>query len=91
MISGLITPPWGEPCSVGVNTPFSITPAFNHRTISSLAGNVPRAAKSRECPIRSNAADKSASTIHTLLARGPRRVLNRAPIASAQPRPGRNP
>ena len=38
----------------------------------------------------SNAADKSASTIHTRLLL-PFSVVNSAAIASAQPRPGRNP
>ena len=41
--------------------------------------------------MRSNAADKSASRIHTRLAVFPRSVMNRAWIASAQLRPGRNP
>jgi len=39
--TGLITPPWGVPSSVGVNHPFSITPAVNHVATRSLPGNVP--------------------------------------------------
>jgi hypothetical protein len=34
-------PPWGVPSSVGVNHPFSITPAVNHAATRSRAGNVP--------------------------------------------------
>ena len=43
-----------------------------------------------QCDDASNAADKSASTIHTRLLL-PFSVVNSAAIASAQPRPGRNP
>src|SRR4051794_31422971 len=53
-------------------------------------GNDPSAANSREWSIVSNAADKSASTIHTRLL-PPFRVVKSEAIASAQPRPGRNP
>jgi hypothetical protein len=84
-------PPWGEPCSVGVNWPFSITPAFSQRRIMSLAGNEPSASRSRPWSILSNAAVKSASKIHTRRACRPRSVVNKEPTASAQPRPGRNP
>jgi hypothetical protein len=56
----------------------------------SLAGNDPSAASSRAWSILSNAADKSASTIHVRLLL-PFSVVNSAAIASAQPRPGRNP
>jgi hypothetical protein len=48
IINGLITPPCGVPSSVGVNVPSSITPAFSHPAIMSLAGNDPSAASSRE-------------------------------------------
>jgi RNA-directed DNA polymerase len=34
-------PPCGEPCSVGANRPWSITPAFSHCSIRPRAGNVP--------------------------------------------------
>jgi hypothetical protein len=86
----VITPPWGVPSLVGVSIPSSTTPAFSHPAIMSLAGNDPSALSSRWWPILSNAADKSASTIHTRLLL-PFKVVNSAAIASAQPRPGRNP
>ena len=40
-------PPWGDPSSVGVNQPSSITPAFSHCPIRSLPGNAPSASRSR--------------------------------------------
>ena len=39
--TGLITPPCGQPCSVGANRPRSITPAFSHCPIRPRAGKVP--------------------------------------------------
>jgi len=89
-ISGLLTPPCGVPSLVGASIPSSTTPAFSQPAIMSLAGNDPSAASSREWSILSNAADKSASTIHIRLLL-PFSVVNSAAIASAQPRPGRNP
>src|SRR6266508_1416323 len=40
-VGGETTPPCGTPSPVGVNQPFSTTPACNHCRTSSLAGNRP--------------------------------------------------
>ena len=40
-VGGVTGPPWGVPSPVGVNRPFSITPALSHPAICSLAGNMP--------------------------------------------------
>ena len=84
-------PPCGVPSSVGANPlPASNTPAFSHPAIMSLAGNVPSCRRRKAWSILSNAADRSASRIHSrfalLLS-----VVWSATAASWQLRPGRNP
>ena len=64
-----MTPPCGVPSSVGANPlPASNTPAFSHPAIMSLAGNVPSWLRRKAWSILSNAADRSASRIHSRFA-----------------------
>src|SRR6266498_2330431 len=65
---GDITPPWGVPSPVGANPfPASKIPAFSHPAIIPLAGKPPRVSSRYSWLILSNAAARSASSIHTRL------------------------
>lgn len=76
--------------SVGANPPFSITTALSHFRTISLA-NDPSSSSSRGWSILSNAADKSASRIHTRRDSGPLSVreerLDRIGTAATRSKP----
>ncbi|ATL83651.1 hypothetical protein SMALA_6469 [Streptomyces malaysiensis subsp. malaysiensis] len=89
--SGLITPPWGVPSTVCANVFRSITPALSHPRTCSRPGKRPSESMMCWWLMRSKAAERSASSTHSLRAVFMEATWKMASIASWQPRPGLKP